>query len=186
MEMHSATLVLDASMVALLLGCASIGAGPLVPDALKVPATQTLSLQAHATGVQIYECRANNDDPTKFEWVLKAPEADLLDHAGRKIGKHYGGPTWESKDGSKVVGEVKARDNGPNPNAIPWLLLAAKSTSGDGIFGKTQSIQRVETFGGKAPLDGCDGSQLGKEIRVPYKATYYFYVARSAGQSGGM
>jgi len=185
MKMRSAISILDASLVALLGGCASIGAGPLVPDALKVPASQVLSLQTHATGVQIYECKANKDDPTKFEWVFKAPEADLFDHIGRKIGKHYAGPTWESNDGSKVVGEVKARDNGPNANAIPWLLLAAKSTSGDGVFGKTQSIQRVETFGGKAPSEGCDATQLGRETRVPYKAMYYFYVARPS-QSGGM
>jgi len=49
--------------------------------------------------------------------------------AGNKIAKHYAGTTWESNDGSKVVGEVKAKDNGPDPNAIPWLLLSAKSTS---------------------------------------------------------
>jgi len=50
--------------------------------------------------------------------------------AGNKIAKLYAGPTWESNDGSKAVGEVKAKVNGPDPNAIPWLLLSAKSTSG--------------------------------------------------------
>jgi len=184
MKARSAISILDASLLALLGGCASIGAGPLVPDALKVPESQTLSLRTHATGVQIYECKANQDDPTKFEWSLKGPEADLFDHSGRKIGKHYAGPTWESNDGSKVVGEVKARDNGANANAIPWLLLVAKSTSGDGVLSKTKSIQRVETSGGKAPAGGCDATQLGTETRVPYKATYYFYAARSASDGG--
>src|SRR5206468_420762 len=96
----------------------------------RTPATEVLSLETEATGVQIYECNAGKDVPTRFEWVFKAPEADLFDRAGNKIGKHYAGPTWESNDGSKVVGEVKAQNAGPDSGAIPWLLLNAKSTSG--------------------------------------------------------
>ena len=94
------------------------------------------------------------------------------------IAKHYAGPTWESNDGSKVVGEVKAKDNGPDPNAIPWLALSAKSTSGPGVFSQVKSIQRVDTVGGKAPNEACSQSQAGKVARVGYKATYNFYVAK--------
>ena len=167
------------SIVALLAGFSTVRAGtmPDVPEALKVPATQVLSLETQAAGVQIYECKASKDDATRFEWVFKAPEADLFDGAGKKIGRHYAGPTWESNDGSKVVGEVRAKDNGPDPNAIPWLLLSAKSNSGSGVFGKTQSIERLYTSGGKAPAEGCDQTQLGKEVQVPYKAKYYFFNA---------
>src|SRR6267154_2935219 len=169
-----------ASLAAILAGCAAsnVGSDPVVPDNLKVPAGQTLSLVSRATGVQIYECSAGKTDPAKFEWAFKAPEADLLDLSGRKTGKHYAGPTWESNDGSKVAGEVKARDDGPAATAIPWLLLAAKSTSGNGVFSRTQSIQRLYTVGGKAPAGPCSKAQLGKEARVPYKATYYFYAAK--------
>ena len=179
MKMRVVTPIANASLVVLLAGCAmsKVVTVPMVPDSLKVPATQTLSLETRATGVQIYDCKPNKDDPTRFEWVFKAPEADLFDPAGTKIGKHYAGPTWESNDGSKVVGEVKARDDGPDANAIPWLLLGAKSTSGVGVFGQTVSVQRVQTVGGKAPVDGCSQAQAGKESRVPYKAVYYFYVA---------
>jgi hypothetical protein len=151
---------------------------PVVPDNLKVPAGQTLSLASTATGVQIYECSAGKTDPAKLEWAFNAPEADLFDLSGRKIGKHYAGPTWESDDGSKVVGEVKARDDGPDANAIPWLLLSAKSTSGTGVFGRTKSIQRLYTAGGKAPAGACDRAQLGKQARVAYRATYYFYTSK--------
>ena len=77
-----------------------------------------------------------------------------------------------------MVGEVRAKDNGPDPNAIQWLLLSAKSTSGNGVFSQTQSIQRLHTAGGKAPAEGCNQAQAGKESRVPYKAEYYFYIAR--------
>ena len=77
-----------------------------------------------------------------------------------------------------MVGEVKARTESPNVNAIPWLLLDAKSASGDGVFGQTASIQRGQTIGGKAPRQGCGPTQAGNETRVPYKATYYFYIAK--------
>lgn len=154
------------------------GTAPAVPESLKVPATQVLALEAHAAGVQIYTCSAGKADPARFEWVFKAPEADLWDGNGKKIGKHYAGPTWESFDGSKVVGEVVAKDDGPDAGAIPWLLLRAKSTSGNGVFGTTLSVQRLSTVGGKAPAEGCDKTQSGKEARVAYKARYTFFAAK--------
>jgi hypothetical protein len=165
------------SLVAFVAGCATSGFGtiPLVPENLRPPATEVLSLETEATGVQIYECNASKDVPTRFEWVFKAPEADLFDRAGNKIGKHYAGPTWESNDGSKVVGEVKAQDSGPDSGAIPWLLLSAKSNSGTGVFSQIKSIQRVHTVGGKAPTEPCSQAQAGKVTRVSYKARYYFY-----------
>src|SRR5690349_11965533 len=95
-----------ASFVWLAAGCVSPGTPPDVPQNLKVPDRVSLTHELPATGVQIYECSATKD-PTRFEWVFKAPEAELFDSAGRKIGKHYAGPTWEAEDGSKVVAEVK-------------------------------------------------------------------------------
>lgn len=180
MKQRCVAVISQLSLIAFLAGCATsnIGPTPGVPEALIVPATQVLSLETHATGVQIYECKFIQDDPMRFEWVFKAPDAELFDNAGKRIGRHYAGPTWESNDGSKVVGEVRARDNGPDPNAIPWLLLSAKLTSGSGVFSQTQSIQRVKTAGGKAPAEGCNQAQVGKETRVPYTAIYYFYIAR--------
>ena len=169
--------VATTSLLALLAACASTGMSPMIPDSLKAPPTQLLALETRATGVQIYECRASKDNAARFEWVFIAPEAELFDNAGVKVGKHYAGPTWEAIDGSKVVGEVKARDDGPDPNAIPWLMLTAKSTSGSGMLNKTVTIQRVATDGGKAPAD-CGKADAGKEARVPYKAIYNFYIAK--------
>ena len=180
MERHGIFAFATPSLLAMLTGCASsMGTVPVVPDSLKAPPTQKLALETRARGVQIYECKASKDNPARFEWVFVAPEAELFDSAGKKIGKHYAGPTWESNDGSKVVGEVKARDDGPDSNAIPWLLLSAKSTAGTGQLGRTASIQRVQTVGGKAPADGCSQAQAGKEARVPYEAWYYFYIVQS-------
>jgi hypothetical protein len=151
---------------------------PDAPEALRPPADQAVVLEALARGVQIYECSASQDKPEHFEWVFKSPEAELFDRTDRKIGRHYAGPTWESSDGSAVVGEAKARDAGPDPSAIPWLLLSAKSNSGTGVFSQVKSIQRLQTVGGKAPSAPCSRDNAQQIVRVPYTAAYYFYAAK--------
>ena len=180
MRMLDACVMGSFSVVGLISTLASSppGGPPDVPEALRPPADQVLALEALATGAQIYICSAIQDQPTRFEWVFKAPEAELFDKAGRQIGKHYAGPTWEANDGSAVVGELKARDSGPDPTAIPWLLLSAKSNSGTGVFSRIKSIQRLQTVGGKAPSETCNHDNAQQVVRVPYKATYYFYAAR--------
>ncbi len=146
-------------------------------SSLDVPPTQTLALTLTAKGVQIYECRAVANEPSKFEWVFKAPEADLFDAQGQKVGRHYAGPTWELTDGSKVVGKLKAKADAPDGKGVPWLLLDAAQGNGT-VMGKVQSIQRVETVGGKIPADPADATKVGQEKRVDYTATYKFYVAK--------
>jgi hypothetical protein len=146
---------------------------PEVPAALRPPAGQTAYLEALGSGVQIYECTQKSD--STYEWAFKAPEASLTTRSGQRIGKHYAGPTWESIDGSKVVGEVKAKDPGPSPSAVPWLLLTAKKNDGAGVFAATKSIQRLATTGGVAPATPCGAANLHQSVRVPYMATYYFY-----------
>jgi hypothetical protein len=173
--------MLQASLCAAVAGCAASGAvhPSDVPAPLRVPDNQVLRQQLHATGVQIYRCQPAKDDPSQFEWSLKQPEAALFDKQGREIGKHYAGPTWEANDGSKVTGVVLARANSPAPNAIPWLLLSAKTTSGTGIFSAVSYIQRLHTLGGSAPAGGCSQAQAGEELRVSYSADYLFYAAKT-------
>jgi hypothetical protein len=136
------------------------------PANLAVPAGNSLLLKATAKGVQIYTCKAEG-------WVLKAPEADLFDEKGANIGHHSLGPTWELADGSAVVGEMK--EKAPMEGTIPWLLLAKKSTRGEGTLSRVTFIQRLDTQGGKAPAQGCDVARQGSEARVDYSATYTFY-----------
>ena len=131
-----------------------------------------------AKGVQIYECRAVAGEAGKFEWAFKAPEADLFDSAGRRIGRHYAGPTWQLDDGGKVVGKVKAKADAPDGKGIPWLLLDPVEKIGPGVLGKTMSIQRVATVGGQAPTEPADAAHAGQVRRVDYTATYVFYVAK--------
>ncbi len=151
----------------------------MVPDAVKVSPHEVLLLTAKARGVQIYVCRASKEDPTKYEWVLKAPEADLFDAQGKKIGHHFAGPTWKSTDGSSVVGTLKGHVPSPDANAVPWLLVSAKSHEGNGVFSAVTSIQRLETTGGKAPTGAPTEADAGKELRVPYTAVYYLYGTKS-------
>jgi len=173
--------ILQASVCAALAGCAASEARHPddVPASLNVPSGQVLTQQLHATGVQVYRCETAKADPASFEWAFKQPEATLFAKSGRNVGKHYAGPTWEANDGSKVTGEVIARANSPAAGAIPWLLLRVKTTSGTGIFGAVQSIQRLHTVGGSAPADGCTQAQAGQELRVAYSADYLFYAAKS-------
>lgn len=164
----------------LLSGCAAhhINMAPKVPEPLKVPEHYQLVFALRGVGTQIYACKAVADDPARLDWTFIAPEAVLLDNQGNKVGKHYAGPTWQANDGSKVVGEVMAKDNGPDPAAIPWLLLRTKATAGTGIFSQITSVQRLNTRGGKAPAGGCSQAEAGTEVRIPYTADYYFYSAR--------
>jgi len=163
-----------------LFAAVACAATPEIPSSLQAPAGEELFLEARAAGVQIYECGAKPGDTAAYAWNFRAPEASLADAAGRPIGKHYGGPTWEALDGSRVVGEVKARDAGPDASAIPWLLLSAKSSAGTGTFEGTRSVQRVSTAGGNAPAASCGAANAGEVARVPYSATYYFYRSRPA------
>jgi hypothetical protein len=144
---------------------------PELPAALK-PGELKAYLAVPAKGVQIYAC--NKNDAGAFAWTFKGPEAELSDSAGKNIGKHYGGPTWEGSDGGKVVGAVKASAPAPGGNAIPWLLLDIKSRDGSGQFTQAAAILRVSTVGGQAPAGGCDEAHAASEQRVPYTATYYF------------
>jgi hypothetical protein len=162
-------------------GCASAQAPRYtaqVPDKLKPGANESLAMIAHAKGVQIYECRARKDQTGDYEWAFVAPEADLFDAGGNRIGRHYAGPHWESTDGSKLLGALKERAEAPAADAIPWLLLTTKSVGSEGSFSKVTSIQRVSTVGGMAPKAGCSQAAAGTPARINYTADYYLFTRK--------
>ena len=149
-----------------------------VPDKLRPGANESLAMVVPAKGVQIYQCRARKDQVGEYEWAFVAPEADLFDASGNRIGLHYAGPQWESSDGSKVLGTVKERADAPVAGAIPWLLLTAKSVGPEGSLSKVTSVQRVNTSGGAAPKGGCSQAEAGTPARVGYTADYYFFTGK--------
>src|SRR5258705_923879 len=153
----------------------SSGCAPAVPPALAVPEGNKLAFHLDALGVQIYGCQLTATGPA---WVFQAPEARLLNRGGHVVGTHYVGPTWESKDGSKVVG-AKVAGVVVDATAIPWLLLSPASHEGNGRMDDITFIQRLDTAGGLAPTTGCDADHVGAVARVDYAATYFFYEART-------
>jgi uncharacterized protein DUF3455 len=162
-------LLLTASVVAQSVASAEVS------ERLRIPDAQTLLLTAKDVGVQIYKSQLKSGSTTEFEWVLKEPQAKLYDNSRQKIGKHYAGPTWESNDGSKVMGKKIQEVPAPKAHDIPWLLVEATSHEGEGIFelfSKVSYILRVDTVGGIAPA--YPPTAQGQEKQVPYKATYIF------------
>ncbi len=147
------------------------GLPPNLPADLAVGPGETLKFERDGVGVQIYTCTATG-------WVFKAPEADLLDDEGGFHGNHFLGPTWEYRDGSKVVGTVTGKVPSPDPKAIPWLRLHATATGlfPDRTLGDVTTILRLNTRGGIAPpAADCDAAEMGKDKRVDYTADYFFF-----------
>lgn len=151
---------------------------PEVPERIDVEDGNKVFLVGHATGVQIYRCNAG---ATGYSWGLVAPRADLYGDNGKLIATHYGGPTWEARDGSKVTA-TRVDGVTVDPTAIPWLLLKATPTPGTegSMLAETTFIQRTNTTGGLAPEPKtCKKATVGNVAEIPYTADYHFW--KSAG-----
>jgi len=153
---------------------------PDVPDAIAVPAGETVQFFVMAKGSQIYTCQAGSDG--KFAWTLKGPEAELRDRKDKVIGQHFADPTtrlptWKLKDGSEVSGKAAAHVDSLNSESIPWLLVNVVSHAGkSGLLSNVTTIQRVHTHGGKPGNDACDESHKDAETKSSYTADYYFFA----------
>lgn len=143
---------------------------------IDLPASARAVLQVKGVGVQIYTCADANGG---LKWVLKGPDAKLLDASGKEIGSHFAGPAWRLADGSQVEGELVASMPAPQANSIPWLLLRAKSGTATGKLANVEFIRRTETHGGIAAESDCQNSgDAGKTVQISYTATYTFYAER--------
>jgi hypothetical protein len=129
----------------------------------------TVVVRARGEGVQIYSCKQDG----AWAWKLKAPEATLFDENHKAIGKHFAGPKWQLDDGSEVQGKLITST--PHAGTIPWLVLSAVSTGGEGRLSSVDRVSRTDTAGGFVPLTGCDAQHADAEVRVQYAATYTFY-----------
>ena len=172
MKRSSLLAIAVAAAAALPSAAAAAVPAPDVPGTIAVTGDEKPFLAAHAEGVQIYACRAG-------AWTLVAPRATLYGDNDQVIASHFGGPTWQARDGSSVVATRDAPPATVDPTAIPWLRLRATSTSagadGDKLV-KTSYVQRVATTGGLAPAaSSCDAGTAGDRVEVPYTADYYFW-----------
>jgi hypothetical protein len=150
-------------------------AAPAVPGEIAVTGAHKPYLIAHAEGVQIYACHSVADG---YAWRLLAPRATLTGANGKPLGSHYGGPTWEADDGSKVVA-VRETGYSVDPTAVDWLRLRADSTTAGPDGGRltaTSYIQRINTVGGRPPAAGdCDEDTVAEQREIPYSADYVFF-----------
>src|SRR5215203_800545 len=94
---------------------------PTVPGDIAVEEGHKPFLVGHAVGVQIYTCLTL---PGGYAWSSATPRADLYDDHGNRIVHHFGGPSWQAKDGSKVTAS-RVKGIMVEDGAIPWLLLKA-------------------------------------------------------------
>ena len=137
-----------------------------IPEAIAVKG-ETVVLQVHAAGAQIYECKA--DPSGKMAWQFREPIASLfLD--GKTVGRHYAGPSWEVQ-GSVVVGKAVGKAPGATAKDVAWLKLEVTDQHGDGPLKGVTTVQRIATAGGN--LEGsCD--KAGDLRAEPYAADYIF------------
>lgn len=152
-------------------------------QATMAPAGTTRGLVVSAKGIQIYRCEAVTGGAS--QWTFVAPQADLFEAKGISTtpqGTHGAGPVWRWNDGSALLGTVVAKSASPEAGAVPWLLLSTKpapeSTDG-GRLQKFTYVRRTDTHGGAAPAGGCTVSAAGQLLKVPYTATYSFYLGGS-------
>jgi len=170
----------------LLAGCAAPPpvAGPpgepkLAPPSLgffsriKVPDGHEPTLQLLARGAQIFRCERIGD---AYEWRFRQPEAELVDGRGAVVGRHGADFSFEHRDGSRLLGTVVAHDRAASADALPWLLLSAKSF-GKGTFAGVSYVQRVNTRGGMPP-PACGADQANRLLRVDFSAEFVFYRSR--------
>lgn len=148
-----------------------------VPAAIAVPSGNKLFFTLRASGLQNYECRAKAGAAGGYDWVLVGPEAALYDKSDSLVGRHYGGPTWEYGDDSKVVGKEVAEAPAPKPLSLAWVLMQGTPAPRTGVMSGVTYVQRINTDGGVAPSDTCSAGAVGTKKGVRYSADYLFYKA---------
>lgn len=131
-------------------------------------------------GVQLYDCTAIAG---RYTWKPAGPDAVLIDGAGQVRGRHFVGPSWQALDGSRVTGSVVQSIPAPEADAVPWLMLAARSHAGTGLFDRVAFILRLDTVGGVPRPSACVDSRSPTHARVAYEATYVFVPAPQPGMT---
>ena len=160
-----------------LAGCAGMPenmAPPPLPTAVTVPHGYRHAMTLKAVGTLNYECRPRPGMSGVYGWVLAAPDARLLHWSGLGVGRYYGGPTWEYRDGSKLTGRVIATSPADD---LPTQLIRAKPTGRKGELSDVAYIQRLNAFSGE-PRAPCDEVHVGRGDKIDFSADFLFYVPR--------
>jgi hypothetical protein len=138
-----------------------------LPDAIAAKG-ESVVLEVHAVGAQVYECKAAAGGGATT-WQFREPIASLF-RDGKTVGRHYAGPTWEI-EGSAIIGKAAGKAPGTTAKDIPWLKLDITDRHGSGPLSDVTTVQRINTAGGN--LEGaCD--KAGELRAEPYSADYVF------------
>ena len=128
---------------------------------------ETVELQLHAVGAQIYECKEATGG--QLLWQFREPVASLL-RDGKTVGVHYAGPKWEIGT-SLIAAKVSTSVSAPSEKDIPWLKLEVTEAD-DGLLQDVTTVQRINTVGGVVVEGGC--GKAGELRAEPYAADYIF------------
>ncbi len=176
---------------ALLAACASVGPGPATTtgpgkttgvaapslglfSSIKAPSDHEPVLRLAARGVQVFRCEKRDGQGA---WVFRQPDAELLDAAGKVVGRHGANFSFEHVDGSRLVASIAAHDEAPRSTDLRWLLMTTRSF-GKGAFEGVTHAQRINTNGGMPPAS-CDAAQAGRILRVDFTSDFVFYRPRA-------
>ncbi|MBK6356968.1 MAG: DUF3455 domain-containing protein [Betaproteobacteria bacterium] len=165
----------SATIQAALQPCRHLGQPPL--EHFRVAGSSCPEILGRSVSASNHACREKSDQAGSYAWTFVAPAATLVDASKKDVGKYYGGPTWESKDGSKVSGKQVAVSPA-TPGNLPLQLVKANQATGNGVMADLTYIQRLNTVGGIPPSQNCDRGNIGQEMKVSYQADYVFYTAR--------
>ena len=183
--------VLAVACASLLVGCQTVSAPPSTPGAagrpavappdlgffskIKVPNDREPVLKLAARGAQVFRCEKRD---AQGVWMFRQPDGELLDGAGKVVGRHGANFSFEHVDGSRLLSTIAAHDDAPKPTDLRWLLMTTKSF-GKGAFEDVTHVQRVNTAGGMPPAT-CDLAQAGRVLRIDFTADFVFYRVRAA------
>jgi hypothetical protein len=141
---------------------------------LPLPGQAILVAVGYAKGHQVYLGRLQ--DNGGLSWELAGPEATLWDSAGKPLAIHRKGPTWDTRDGTRLVGQLPPlrsyQPPGSQKGDVPWILLRVRASGAPGSFSRVNYVARVATHGGGPPKR--PPVRPGERLRVPYKAVYLF------------
>jgi hypothetical protein len=141
---------------------------------IKVPDDREAVLTLRARGAQVFRCEKRDGQGV---WMFRQPDAELLDDAGKVVGRHGANFSFEHQDGSRLVATIAAYDDAPEATDLRWLLMTTKSY-GKGAFADVTHVQRVNTSGGMPP-DRCDLAHAGRVLRIDFTSDFVFYRQRA-------
>ena len=141
---------------------------------IKVPGDHDAVLKLRGRGAQVFRCEKSDGTGA---WVFRQPDAELLDDAGKVVGRHGANFSFEHADGSRLVATIAAYDDAPKPTDLKWLLFTTKSY-GKGAFDGVTHVQRVNTTGGIPPAS-CELAHAGRILRIDFTSDFVFYRTRA-------